>query len=159
MGTNRASTFYTGKSCTASHRSRAREEYDRDAIEEYFERATRKSQRRVAMRVLIHGTPQRALGLRTSTAKPIAAVSTETIRLERSRTKGVTPFEPKNANRSARTTDKGTPRKPIPMLRLPHVFESRKRRFDFSMVRLGYGLALGTAAGLAAVWLIDVVVQ
>ena len=160
MGTNRASAFYTGKSCMASHRSRAREEYDRDAIEEYFERATRKSQQRVAMRVLIHGSPQRALGLRTSTAKPIiAAVSSESIRLERSRTEGVTPFEPKNANRSARTTDKRTPRKPIPMLRLPHVFESRKRRFDFSMVRLGYGLALGTAAGLAAVWLIDVVVQ
>ena len=142
----------------ASHRSRTREQYDRDAIEEYFERATRESQQRVAMRVLIHGSPQRALGLRTSTAKPIAAVSSEPIRLGQSRPKGVAPFEPKNPNRSVRTSDKGTPRKPIPMLRLPHVFESRQRRFDFSMVRLGYGLALGTAAGLAAVWLIDVVV-
>ena len=158
MGTNRASTFYTGKSCMASHRSRVREQYDQDAIEEYFERATRKSQQRTAMRVLIHESPQRALGVRTSTAKPIAAVSSESIRPERSRTEGVTPFEPKIANHPGRTTDKGIPPKPIPMLRPRRAFESRKHRFDFSIVRLGYGLAVGTAAGLAAVWLIDIVV-
>lgn len=129
MGSNRGGVLYSGKSRMTHQRDRAQVRCDREAIEEYYDRAAWQPRDKTPVKIVLHTTAQN----RAPSQHPLQSSN------------GSPAPEPRSARRGI----------PIPTMRPRRLTDVRHPRNRFSFVQLGYGLALGTAAGLLGVWLLD----
>lgn len=129
MGSSRGGVLYSGKSRMAHQRNQAQVQFDHEAIEEYYDRAAWQPREKTPVKIALHTNARN----RARSQRPLNSNA------------GSGSVEPRSAR----------PGIPIPTMRPRRLTDVRHPRNRFSFVQLGYGLALGTAAGLLGVWLLD----
>ena len=150
MGSSRGNRLCSGKAQMAHQREQAYRTFHQEEIEGYYDWAARRSGNHPPLKIMMHG----GTTLGTATAEPMGTKHPTSPAIHRAPADTRVPAEtPTAAGEQACVT---RPDQPVRMLKLRPMAGVGRRRERFSYGRLACGFALGTAAALLAVWLVDI---